>query len=826
MVCVKPSARVCFAAVGLACSLLLSVGYAEERARAGLGGDAKGLPRAAQPVAAGANEKKVAQAPSKAEPVNPLEITDALEGLEVEKMVVEALKSETTIQEAPAIITVLPGDEIRDQGYRYVYEAIQAVPGFIGNQWEYGVTQTIFPRGLLGGGLPMMDGLDLFASTSGLSHFGRNVPVEMVQRVELMSGPGGVLWGANSLVGVMNIVSRTADDLEGVEASAGWGSGPAQPNSFKAYAMGGFKMWGDRLKALIHVSYQTYQAPEYWYPFNGSVARYTAPYPQGPIQMTGPMTSQSPQGHMLILSGNAQLGPISAHWHVPMGLPNYYSSNFMGGAVRKDLGEDAIDCTDPANKLACMSRVDPNHVARRFDGVYWPQHAFLRYQGRHLDDKLRIDSRVFFFNMDAFMNRYVSLIPTSTFPSGVVVEQDLGGSRVGGSLDAEATLPWGIRLLAGGEMFYDWFPEIRANFHTSEEMIKARLPYACPEHIAPFEKYEGRNCGIVVIFETNRLTAGGFVDLQKKLLDNLVVEAGARLQGSGGKRALDPVVLLSGGVVWGFMPNWALKLNYAEGYRPPPLHRSDANGEGVNYSGNPNVEVESSRSIQGEINAMVLRGRRAIRQLGFRADYSYTWINNLIQVVNGSFHNAAEVGIHEVELLTELALKKGHRFALGYTFLDIANSDLGKIRTVPNQWLTARVLVNLWNQQLFVSSNLHLRASAEDPNKYPANKSAPANIGDVELDPNGNVVPKAVDTWVAWPTDVVLDRVPPMALWNAGVRFRFKDPQVELAADVYNILGGRLWDSEQQFDPAAYLEITPVPWSPGTSFFLNASYRY
>lgn len=754
---------------------------------------------------------------------DPLDVMEGLEGLEVEKLVVEALKSETSIQEAPAIITVLPGDEIREQGYRYVFEAIQSIPGFIGNQWEYGVTSTVFPRGIQAGGLPMMDGLDLFESTQGIAHFGRNIPVEMIQRVELMSGPGGVLWGANSLVGVMNIVTRTADDLEGVEAAAGYGSGPGQPNSFRAYAMGGFKAFKDRLKALIHVRYETWQEPELWFPYNASVARYSSPYPQGPVQMTGPMTSQTPNSHLITLSGNVQYGPVSAHWHVPFAPTTlHHAANFMGGAMRDKLGEDGIDCTDPANKLICLGRVDPTRVARTFDGTYFPQHAFLRYQNRHFNDKLRLDARAFFFNLDAYMDDYVSLIPTSTFPSGVVVEQDLGGSRAGASVDGEVTLPWAIRLLAGGEVFYDWIPEIRADFHTDPAMIAARLPYVCPEHIPPYQKYQGLNCGIVVIPDTNRVTGGGFVDLQKKILQNLVVEVGGRVQGSGGKRPLDPVFLVSGGAVWGFVPNWALKLNYAEGYRPPPLYRTDSNGEAINFAGNPDLDVESSRSVQGELNGLVLRGHRSIRQLALRADYSYTWVNNLIQVVNGMYRNAAEVGVHEVEFLAELALKQGHRFALSYTFLDIANSDLGKVRTVPNQWLTARVYLNLWNRQLYLSSNLHVRASAEDPNKYPATKSTPANIGNVDSDGN----PVATDTWVAWPTDYLLDRVPPMALWNAGLRFKVKKPEILLSADVYNILNGRLWDSEQQFDPAAYLETTPVPWSPGISFFLNAQYRY
>jgi outer membrane receptor protein involved in Fe transport len=745
---------------------------------------------------------------------------DLLERVEVETLVVEALKSETTLQQAPAIVSVLTGRQIREQGYRFAGDAMAAVPGFLPRRWMWNTDIAgNNSRGLFAGALYLMDGHDMSDATQCMANFGDALPIEMIKNIEVISGPGGVLWGANSFLGVVNIVTRTADDLDGVEASFGWGTGPGRPSDYRAYVMGGQKLWKDRIKLLLHASYETFYAPELDFPFNASVGRYSSPYPPGPVLMSGPMTTQTPRDHWVILSGNAQLGPISAHFHLPLFLGGGNPANFTGAGMRYDLGEDSIDCTDPANRAICQLRVDPNRVGRRFSGAYYQSYASLRYRERMLNDRLRLDARVGYMHQFGEFNPYTSIIPSSVFSSGVVVEQPMTSDRVGGSIDATILLPWKLRLLTGGELNYDYMAQNRANFRTDPAVIETRLPYVCPEYYGQY--IEGKTCPIITNYETNRLTGGFFVQLQRSILRNLSVDLGGRVQASTLKRPLDPVVLASGGVVWGFVPNWNLKLAYGEGYRPPPLHRTDANGEAINWGGNPDIKVERSRAAQGEINAVLLKGYRSISQLAFRVDYAYTWVTDLINVLNGTYSNVSDIGIHSAEFLADLDLRTGHSFGLSYTFLDMADTQRGKIRTVPNQWLTARVLLNLWNRQLYLSSNLHIRGSAEDPNKYPAIPSSPVYLGDV--DANGR--PVQVPTWTARVTDITMDRMPPVAIWNAGLRYRFKKPHLLLAFDAYNILNGQFWDSETGYDQSAYLEFTPSPFEK-FSFFTSATYSY
>ena len=45
-------------------------------------------------------------------------------------------------------------------------------------------------------------------------------------------------------------------------------------------------------------------------------------------------------------------------------------------------------------------------------------------------------------------------------------------------------------------------------------------------------------------------------------------------------------------VVWNFIPSWHLKVNYAQGFRPPVFNNTTSNGEAVQIGGNPDLTVE------------------------------------------------------------------------------------------------------------------------------------------------------------------------------------------------------------------------------------------
>jgi len=50
--------------------------------------------------------------------------------------------------------------------------------------------------------------------------------------------------------------------------------------------------------------------------------------------------------------------------------------------------------------------------------------------------------------------------------------------------------------------------------------------------------------------------------------------------------------------VWNFIPNWHLKLNYTQGFRPPVFNNTVSNGEDLQINGNPKLNVETSDAVQ------------------------------------------------------------------------------------------------------------------------------------------------------------------------------------------------------------------------------------
>jgi iron complex outermembrane receptor protein len=52
----------------------------------------------------------------------------------------------------------------------------------------------------------------------------QNLPLDAVDRIEVVSGPGGTLWGANAVNGVINIITKPAEDTQGLLVEGGAGS--------------------------------------------------------------------------------------------------------------------------------------------------------------------------------------------------------------------------------------------------------------------------------------------------------------------------------------------------------------------------------------------------------------------------------------------------------------------------------------------------------------------------------------------------------------------------------------------------------------------------
>lgn len=128
--------------------------------------------------------------------------------------VITASRHAQELWRAPALITVLEGEDLRRAGYRSLAEALVRVPGFYGI--DDGVGQYAVVRGVGSGQRAygrtlklMLDGQPLGMRSDASQFLGPElIPLGMVQRIEIVQGPASALYGADAYLGVINIITR------------------------------------------------------------------------------------------------------------------------------------------------------------------------------------------------------------------------------------------------------------------------------------------------------------------------------------------------------------------------------------------------------------------------------------------------------------------------------------------------------------------------------------------------------------------------------------------------------------------------------------------
>jgi len=136
-----------------------------------------------------------------------------------------ASKREATTRESPGIVTVITREEIVSSGARELIDVLRLVPGFSFGVDVQGVVG-VGMRGMWGHEgkiLLLIDGLEMNENAYSTLQFGNHYPIEHIQRVEIIRGPGSAIYGGYAELAVINIITRSASDLEGVQTTATWG---------------------------------------------------------------------------------------------------------------------------------------------------------------------------------------------------------------------------------------------------------------------------------------------------------------------------------------------------------------------------------------------------------------------------------------------------------------------------------------------------------------------------------------------------------------------------------------------------------------------------
>jgi len=138
-----------------------------------------------------------------------------------------ASKKEKKISESPSAIYVITQEDIRRSGYTSVPEILRLVPGFHVSQINsnaWAISSRGFSNKYSNKLLVLMDGRSLYNPVfSGVDWNIRDTFIEDIDRIEVIRGPGGALWGTNAVNGVVNIISKKANDTTGKFLTIGVG---------------------------------------------------------------------------------------------------------------------------------------------------------------------------------------------------------------------------------------------------------------------------------------------------------------------------------------------------------------------------------------------------------------------------------------------------------------------------------------------------------------------------------------------------------------------------------------------------------------------------
>lgn len=137
-------------------------------------------------------------------------------------------RKDSTVGRTPAAVYVITRDMIRRSGARHVPEVLRMVPGvqvaqIDANKWAVSI------RGFNGRFanklLVQIDGRSVYNPLfGGVFWDAQGILMEDVERIEVVRGPGGAVWGDNAVNGVVNIVTRPASETRGTFVEGGGGN--------------------------------------------------------------------------------------------------------------------------------------------------------------------------------------------------------------------------------------------------------------------------------------------------------------------------------------------------------------------------------------------------------------------------------------------------------------------------------------------------------------------------------------------------------------------------------------------------------------------------
>ena len=179
---------------------------------------------------------------------------DVFDGLIQAQRTTVATGANQFADRAPSVTTVITAQDIEVMGARTLEEALRAVPGLTVS-YNYFNVPVYTIRGISSLNNPevlmLINGIRVNASyTGGRGQYWSGFPTSMIAQIEVIRGPGSAVYGADAFSGVINVITKTAENIDGTEAGVRFGNF----NTQDAWVLHGSQNNGWDISAMLEFS--------------------------------------------------------------------------------------------------------------------------------------------------------------------------------------------------------------------------------------------------------------------------------------------------------------------------------------------------------------------------------------------------------------------------------------------------------------------------------------------------------------------------------------------------------------------------------------------